>query len=247
MTYTDIREDKILTDEKLTIQSGDYVCGEDGLVYCGKCHSPKQVRITHQTKTYTMNCLCKCQTEERDEEEASHRKLQARYRKKKNLGILLTGASGTGKSFFAGCVANALIDNGVPVMLTTLPQLLTILGNLHGKDLEDYLAKLDRYDLFILDDYDPEGLSPYYQRLLYAIVDRRFSAGKPMIVATNLSVSTMKESHIDPLVTKTNQRIREMCSPVVFEFKELRQDQITRRLQEARKILGSSEVKSHAG
>ena len=34
MTYTDIREDKILTDEKLTIQSGDYVCGEDGLVYC---------------------------------------------------------------------------------------------------------------------------------------------------------------------------------------------------------------------
>ena len=41
--------------------------------------------------------------------------------------------------------------------------------------------------------------------------------------------------------------IREMCSPVVFEFKELRQDQITRRLQEARKILGSSEVKSHAG
>ena len=57
----------------------------------------------------------------------------------------------------------------------------------------------------------------------------------------------MKESHIDPLVTKTNQRIREMCSPVVFEFKELRQDQITRRLQEARKILGSSEVKSHAG
>ena len=290
MTYTDIREDKILTDEKLMIQSGDYVCGEDGLIYCGKCHSPKQVRITHQTKTYTMNCLCKCQTEERDEEEASHRKQQARYRaetmrstgilnqkarqytfendngridsrldiakryvskweecKKKNLGILLTGASGTGKSFFAGCVANALIDNGVPVMLTTLPQLLTILGNLHGKDLEDYLAKLDRYDLFILDDYDPEGLSPYYQRLLYAIVDRRFSAGKPMIVATNLSVSTMKESHIDPLVTKTNQRIREMCSPVVFEFKDLRQNQITRRLQEARKRLGSSEVKSHAG
>ena len=290
MTYTDIREDKILTDEKLKIQSGDYVCGDDGLIYCGKCHSPKQVRITHMGKPYTMTCLCKCQTEQRDEEEASYRKQQARYRaesmrtsgflnqkarqytfendcgrsesrldiakryvskweecKKKNLGILLTGASGTGKTFFAGCVANALIDSGVSVMMTTMPQLLVILGNLHGKDLEDYLARMDQYDLFILDDYDPEGLSPYYQRLLYAIVDRRFSTRKPMIVATNLSVSTMKGSHLDSLVAKTNQRIREMCTPVVFEFKELRQDQITRRLQEARKLFGSAEVNSDAG
>ena len=290
MTYTDIREDKILTTEKLKIQTGDYVCGDDGLIYCGKCHSPKQVRITHQGKSYTMNCLCKCQTEERDKDESAHRKQQARYRaeamrssgilnqkarqytfendsgridsrldiakryvskweecKKKNLGILLTGASGTGKSFFAGCVANALIDNGVSVMLTTLPHLLTILGNLHGRELENYMAKLDQYDLFILDDYDPEGLTPYYLRLLYAVVDRRFSSGKPMIVATSLSVSTLKEPHIDPLVTKTNQRIREMCSPVVFEFKELRQDQINRRLQEARKVFGSAEVNSDAG
>ena len=68
-----------------------------------------------------------------------------------------------------------------------------------------------------------------------------------MIVATSLSVSTLKEPHIDPLVTKTNQRIREMCSPVVFEFKELRQDQINRRLQEARKVFGSAEVNSDAG
>lgn len=241
-------------------------------------------------KPYTMTCLCKCQTEQRDEEEASYRKQQARYRaesmrtsgflnqkarqytfendsgrsesrldiakryvskweecKKKNLGILLTGASGTGKTFFAGCVANALIESGVSVMMTTMPQLLVILGNLHGKDLEDYLARMDQYDLFILDDYDPEGLSPYYQRLLYAIVDRRFSTRKPMIVATSLSVSTMKGSHLDSLVAKTNQRIREMCTPVVFEFKELRQDQITRRLQEARKLFGSAEVNSDAG
>ena len=41
MTYTDIREDKILTDEKLTIQSGDYVCGEDGLIYCVTTWDPK--------------------------------------------------------------------------------------------------------------------------------------------------------------------------------------------------------------
>ena len=290
MTYTDIREDKILTGERLRIQKGDYVCGEDGLIYCGKCHSPKQVRITHQGKTYVMNCLCKCRTEERDEEDEAHHQKQARYRaehmrsagilnhkarqytfdrdngdpdsrldiarryvdkweecRKNNHGILLTGGTGTGKTFFAGCVANALIDKGVPVVMASLPQLLSILGTLHGKELEEYMNLLDRYDLFILDDYDPEGLSPYYQRLLFSVVDRRFSVGKPMIVATTLSVSTMKEPHLDPLITKTNSRIREMCSPVVLETKEVRQDQILRRLQEARKLFGSGEVRSDAG
>ena len=36
--------------------------------------------------------------------------------KSKAMGLLLWGDVGTGKSFFAGCVANALLDKGVPVL-----------------------------------------------------------------------------------------------------------------------------------
>ena len=41
-----------------------------------------------------------------------------------NTGLLLFGDVGTGKSFFAGCIANALLDRDVPVLMTNLPSIL---------------------------------------------------------------------------------------------------------------------------
>ena len=38
-----------------------------------------------------------------------------------NTGLLLFGDVGTGKSFFAGCIANALLDRDVPVLMTNFP------------------------------------------------------------------------------------------------------------------------------
>ena len=37
---------------------------------------------------------------------------------KRNVGLLLFGDVGTGKSFAAGCIANALLDRDVPVLMT---------------------------------------------------------------------------------------------------------------------------------
>ena len=37
-----------------------------------------------------------------------------------NLGLLLWGGVGTGKSFLAGCIANALMEQEVPVRMTNL-------------------------------------------------------------------------------------------------------------------------------
>ena len=41
-----------------------------------------------------------------------------------NTGLLLFGDVGTGKSFFAGCIANALLDCDVPVLMTNFPSIL---------------------------------------------------------------------------------------------------------------------------
>ena len=53
---------------------------------------------------------------------------------KNNTGLLLFGDVGTGKSFFAGCIANALLDRDVPVLMTNFP---TILNRLTGMFSED--------------------------------------------------------------------------------------------------------------
>lgn len=40
---------------------GDYI--QDGLLYCGKCHTAKQVRHKFGDKIYEPYCLCKCESE----------------------------------------------------------------------------------------------------------------------------------------------------------------------------------------
>ena len=57
---------------------------------------------------------------------------------KSNIGLLLFGDVGTGKSFFAGCIANALLDRDVPVLMTNFP---TILNRLTGMFSEDSVAR----------------------------------------------------------------------------------------------------------
>lgn len=55
-------------------QEGDYT-GEDGLLYCGKCHTPKQVRQPLLGEMKVLHCACKCSVErnKRDAEEQRKR------------------------------------------------------------------------------------------------------------------------------------------------------------------------------
>lgn len=53
---------------------GDYL-GEDGLLYCHKCNTPKQCRVEILGEIRTPMCLCKCQVEQRDKEEAERKRI----------------------------------------------------------------------------------------------------------------------------------------------------------------------------
>lgn len=48
------------------LAEGDHI-GEDGLVYCGKCGSRKQLRVKFGDKTHVVRCVCKCESEELEE------------------------------------------------------------------------------------------------------------------------------------------------------------------------------------
>lgn len=67
-------------------QAGDFI-GDDGLLYCGNCRTPKQVRavVPSMGIDRVVNCLCKCKAEERDREEAEEkaRKLRAEINNRK--------------------------------------------------------------------------------------------------------------------------------------------------------------------
>lgn len=51
---------------------GDYT--KDGLLYCGRCYTPKQCRQSFMGHQITVGCLCRCATKARDREAATRRK-----------------------------------------------------------------------------------------------------------------------------------------------------------------------------
>ena len=63
---------------------------------------------------------------------------------KDSTGLLLWGNVGTGKSFLAGCIANALIDKGVPVIITNFARLLNKLTDMYAGDRNAYIDSFNR-------------------------------------------------------------------------------------------------------
>lgn len=61
------------SSKAIPINDEDYI-GENGLLYCGKCNTPKQAEIEFFGNFRRPYCLCKCETEKRDAEEAERKR-----------------------------------------------------------------------------------------------------------------------------------------------------------------------------
>ena len=62
------------SEKAIPVEEEDYIV--DGLIYCGKCHTPKQCRIDIGGQVFEPMCLCKCMTEKRDAEDKAFRERQ---------------------------------------------------------------------------------------------------------------------------------------------------------------------------
>lgn len=64
--------------EHIRFEPGDFYA--DGLLYCGKCRTPKQTRVTIFGVERTPFCLCRCGAEQRDREERERRQAERQAR-----------------------------------------------------------------------------------------------------------------------------------------------------------------------
>ena len=111
---------------------------------------------------------------------------------KSNIGLLLFGDVGTGKSFFAGCIANALLDQDVPVLMTNFPTILNRLTGMFSEDRSEFIASFDEYDLLVIDDLGVERSTEYAMEQMFFVIDSRYRSRRPMIITTNLKLSELK-------------------------------------------------------
>ena len=260
------------------LQPDEYFHESDRLIYCAKCHTPRQGRYTLQGRVFMPPIRCKCQQKLYDQEETKRKLLekQAEIERMKASGLqdkalydytfdkdnginpemayahkyvenwedmkanfsglLLWGNVGTGKSFFAGCIANALLEKGVPVLMTNFSRILNTLTGMHFEDRNQFIDSLNRYSLLIIDDLGIERNSEFALEQVFNVIDSRYRSKKPLIVTTNLTLTELNNAP-DVAHRRIYDRILERCAPIRINNRNIRQDNASANLQEAKKIL----------
>ena len=174
----------MITDITATTAEAEDYTGEDGLLYCGKCHTPKEAYFAEGKTCFGRDrhpTDCDCQRAAREKQQAAESRQKhlekvedlkrrgftdpamrnwtfehdngrnpqtatARFyveswetMQAENIGYLFWGGVGTGKSYLAGCIANALMEKEIPVHSGDVPVVLhkwqALGGHPNGKRL----------------------------------------------------------------------------------------------------------------
>ena len=266
-----------------TPEPQDYT-GEDGLLYCGKCRTPKEAYFPEGKSLFGRDrhpSECSCQQEERkkrETEEASRKhqtdverlKMQGftdkamqdwtfeqdngkcpqmdkahfyvehwEQMKAENIGYLLWGSVGTGKSFFAGCIANALMEQEIPACMTNFALILNDLAaSFEGRN--EYITRLCSFPLLILDDFGMERGTEYGLEQVYHVIDSRYRSGKPLIVTTNLTLEEVQHPQ-DTAHARIYDRLLSMCAPICFTGDNFRKATAQEKMERLKGLMNGKE------
>lgn len=153
----------------------------------------------------------------------------------KNQGLLLWGAPGSGKTFAAACIANHLIENRVPVMMTSFIRLLSLIQS--GREQEEQiLSRLGAAKLVIFDDLGAERNTGYAMEKVYEIVDDRYRKQLPSIFTTNLTLQEI-QAETDLRFSRIYDRVLSNCYPLQFTGASWRRIEAGRRFAEMENLL----------
>ena len=152
--------------------------------------------------------------------------------KSQGMGLLLWGGTGNGKTFAAACIANYLIDRGIPAMITSFPRIISA----KWEDKPQIMEAIRRYPLLVLDDFGTERTTDFTLEAIYSAVDERYKSGKPLIVTTNLTLSELKEPR-GMAQQRIYDRILEMCTPIAFRGESRRREIAKQRKEIALELL----------
>ena len=162
--------------------------------------------------------------------------------KKENVGLILHGNPGTGKTFLSFCIANYLIERYVPTIAISSIGILSRIKETYssyGKEGEaEIIRTIQNADLLVLDDLGAENNTEWSKEKLYEIVDFRYRNEKPIVITTNLSMDALKNKLTgEDGVSRTYDRIIEMCQPVEIKGESKRVKKASEKTRLLKNIL----------
>ena len=119
----------------------------------------------------------------------------------RGANVLLFGPPGVGKSHLVSALGHALIDSGKRVLFTRCSELVQRLqAARRDLKLPQELAKLDRFDLLILDDLSYVRRDQAETSVLFELISERYER-KSLAITANTPFSQWGEVFVDPAMT----------------------------------------------
>jgi len=126
-------------------------------------------------------------------------------------GLMFVGSVGTGKTFLAAAICNALVDQGLDIFFVVVPDFLNELraGYRRPEDSDNQLLmeKVRHTPLLVLDDLGAHNYTDWTRNTIYSLLNYRTNHQLPVIITTNLSLGELDEY----LGERTTSRIIHLC------------------------------------
>lgn len=159
--------------------------------------------------------------------------------RKDNVGLLLYGNVGSGKTYIACSIANAIItEYSYTVKMRNFAQILNDLqkGGFNI-DRNEYIEQITSPNLLILDDFGIERNTEYALEKIYNIINARYLKARPTIITTNLNFKDIEKEQENIMLGRIYSRIIEMCLPLRVTGLDRRKIQSKEKLKKAQNLI----------
>lgn len=161
----------------------------------------------------------------------------------KNIGLIIRGTKGNGKTYSTGCIANELLSQGIPVVCVSIINLLERIKknfNTWGdQGTQEILNTLNNADLLIIDDLGTENNTSWVRAMIYQIIDDRYRKKKPLIITTNLSLDELRKKYDPDGSDRTYDRlVNEMCTSIEINEPSIRLKKGFEKTEYLREMMG---------
>lgn len=153
---------------------------------------------------------------------------------KRGSGLILLGSCGTGKSFGAACILNAVLAQGYRALMISIEKIAEQAEEAGFDGKGEYFDDLMNIPLLIIDDLGTARETEYMMEITNRVISDRDKSMKPVIVTTNITFDEIKNPKNDEWA-RIWSRINARAIPINFSGTDKRSEAAAKLRDETRK------------